>query len=144
MKHKIGLCSVMLLLVASCAFGADVYREGSVTVVLPPSGAAISVNNPNVLAALRAADSVLGPAGFTRGTMGPPSVASGRIGSYTRDVSVGSPTACSVSIGGNALVFSFIEAGIPQVNSATVQLCNALGDALKNRFGAASVVVRLK
>lgn len=143
MKYKIGVCSVMVLLGVCCAFGAN-YREGSVTVALPSSEAGLSVNDPNVQAALQVADSVLVPAGFTRSTMGPPSAASGRIGSYTRDVSVGSPTACNVSIRGNGMVFSFIETGIPQVSSATVQLCTALGDALKNRFGAASVEERVR
>lgn len=123
-------------MVAGLALAADLYPEGSVSVVLP------SNNSANVQAALHAADSVLLPAGFARGQMSPAGAA--EVADYTRDNSVGSPTACRVYMRNSCVVFSFVESRIPHASSGTVQLSQKLAEALRARFGAAAVEVQLK
>jgi len=125
-----------MVMVARITLAADLYREGSVSVVLPPN------NGASVQAALHAADTVLLPAGFVRGRISPTGPA--LVADYRRDISVGSPTACSVFIRNNRVVFSFVESGIPHPTPAAAQLSQQLADALRARFGAAAVEVQLK
>lgn len=127
---------LLLVAVAGITSAADLYREGSVSLVLPPN------NSASVLAALQTADTVLLPAGFVRGRIsrtGPALIAS-----YTRDISVGSPTACSVLIRNGRVVFSFVETGMPHPSPAAAQLSQQLANALRAKFGAAAVEVQLK
>lgn len=127
---------VAFVMAASLALGSDLYPQGGVSVALA------SINRANVQAALRVADDVLLPAGFTRGQLSPTAV--GEVADYTRDNSVGSPSGCRVFINNGGLMFSFIESGIPRPSPAANQLSQQLADALRARFGAAAVEVQLK
>lgn len=136
MNYKTTLWILLMVMITGVTLAADLYREGSVSVALT------SVNNANVQAALRAADTVLLPAGFVRGQISP--TGAGQVADYTRDISVGSPTACGVFIRNNGVVFSFMESGIPNPTPAAAQLSQQLANALRARFGAAAVEVQLK
>jgi len=136
MKYKSTLWILLLVTIVGITLAADLYREGSVSVALPSNDGA------GVQAALQAADAVLLPAGFVRGRISPTGPA--LIADYTRDISVGSPTACSVLIRNNRVIFSFVESGLPHPSPAAAQLNQQLADALRARFGAAAVEVRLK
>jgi hypothetical protein len=133
----------LVFLAAQLALGANLYSEATVSVLVPsssPSG--LNVNDPSVAAALQAAGAVLIPAGFVQGKYLPLST-SGPIAVMTRDISAGSPTVCNVFVRDRRLVFSFAESGIPH-SSAVADLCNAVANALRNRFGPATVEVQLK
>lgn len=144
--YKLHICFALVFMAVGLAFGADVYSEGSVSVLLPPSLAdPLSVYNSGAQAALQTADAVLAPAGFVGSqVVSPNAYASGQLAVFTRDISFGSPTACNVLAGNDELVFSFVEGGLPDSSSATVQLCDQLADALRARFGADSVEVQLE
>lgn len=135
-KHKTTLWVLLMVTIVGVTLAAGLYREGSVSVVLP------SNNGASVQAALQAAETVLLPAGFVRGRMSPTGPA--LIADYTRDISVGSPSACSVFIRNDRVVFSFVESGVPHPSPAAAQLSQSLADALRARFGAAAVEVQLK
>lgn len=145
-RYKLHICFASVLVAVGLAFGADAYSQGTVSVLLPPSMASpLSVNNEGAQAALQTANSVLAPAGFVGGQVITPNVhATGQLAVFTRDISVGSPTVCNVVVRNGQVVFSFIETGIPYSSSAKAELCNELAGALRDRFGAASVEVRLK
>lgn len=135
-KYKTAQWFLLMATIAGITLAADLYREGSVSVALP------SNNGESVQAVLQAADTVLLPAGFVRGRISPTGPA--LIADYTRDISVGSPSACSVFVRNNRAVFSFVESGIPHPTPAAAQLSQQLADALRARFGAAAVEVQLK
>jgi hypothetical protein len=145
-RYKLHICFALVFMAVGLAFGANAYSGGSVWVLLPSSLASpLSVNNRGAQAALQTANAVLAPAGFVGSrVIAQNAYASGELAVFSRDVSFGNPTACTVLAGNNGLVFSFVESGLPQSGSATSQLCNQLAGALRARFGAGSVTVRLR
>lgn len=137
-KQKFHICSALLFLTVALAFGANLYIAGSVAV-------AMNVGGASVHDALQLSDRVLRPAGFVRGqTSSVNSLTPDQFTVYTRDSSLGNPTACDVSLVNKRVVFTFVETALPRTGSATAQLCNQLATALKERYNGASVEVQLK
>lgn len=139
-KYKLQICSVLLLLAAGPAFGADLYIAGSVSV-------AMNVGGASVHDALQVSDRVLGAVGFVRGhTSSVNTLTPDNITVYTRDSSLGNPTACDVSLVNKRVVFTFVDnVGLPQHSgSATVQLSGQLANTLRQRYNGASVEVQLR
>jgi hypothetical protein len=139
-----GFCLILLLNAVALAFGADMYPAGSVSVILPPNPAPLSLNVPGVMAALQTAGAVLAPEGFVYGVGPENSNMQDRITFFIREDSAENPAACDVLLRNDRVVFSFRDPGIPNSSSATVRLCNELAAALRVRFEPAAVEVRLK
>jgi hypothetical protein len=144
MNRISGLSFVLLLSAAGLAFGADMYPAGSVSVAVAPAGVPLSLNVPGVLVAIQIAGGVLAPAGFVYGTGPENANMPDRFAYFTRDNSVGNPTACEVLFRNNRVDFYFFDTGMLHSGSAAAQLRNQLATALRYRFGAASVQVWLK